>query len=94
MFTINQKVVCIDDNIPEYRKSLHFSLPIKDCIYTIRGFCIEGGIYLDGIYSMINPYKNVEYSFNSKRFRSIVKTQFDLTIFKEILNTTKIQEYT
>ena len=36
MFTVGQKVVCVDDRFPGPLRRLYSSLPVKDVTYTVR----------------------------------------------------------
>lgn len=45
MFQPGQKVVCVNDDFPEWVRKLYAALPVKDSVYCIRG--IAPGVALD-----------------------------------------------
>ncbi len=85
MFSVGQKVVCVDDSWPESVKQLYLSLPVKDSIYVVRAVrvgvradelimdmrrVLEQSLLLVGLY---NPTNNlgVEAGFAASRFRAL-----------------------
>lgn len=85
MFSVGQKVVCVDDSWPESVKQLYLSLPVKDGIYVVRAVrvgvradelimdmrrVLEQSLLLVGLY---NPTNNlgVEAGFAASRFRAL-----------------------
>ena len=92
MFYKGQNVVCVDDSYPEHRKHLHSLLPVKGQIYTVRGIGDFGGVYLEESIGLLNYSYGIEYSFKGTRFRPVIKTEFDLSIFTDILNKNKVPE--
>ena len=85
MFSVGQKVVCVDDCWPETVKQLYLSLPVKDSVYVVRAVLVgvradelimdmrrvlEPSLLLVGLY---NPANNlgVEAGFAASRFRAL-----------------------
>ena len=84
MFVNGQKVVCINDQFPEWIKKLYSALPTEGVTYVVRGSTVgvaygddgrvEGEIcvYLVGL---VNPTSNKppfrERGFNAERFRPL-----------------------
>lgn len=70
-FKIGQKVVCVDAPSNENRKYKEY-MPVKNEIYTIRGFYRES-LYLEEIINEVYVYDNgvSEVSFKSCRFRPL-----------------------
>lgn len=76
--TVGQKVVCVDDQFPEWIPLVYTALPVKDITYVIRQ--MQVGISTDGeegqvclyLIGLNNPKSNVapfrERGFNSERF--------------------------
>jgi hypothetical protein len=104
IWRIGMRVVCIDSS---RREAAHWKItfPVEGAIYEIRGldddrFPESGsiGIYLREI---INPaglwlrpggiYLS-EPSFDARRFRRLVKTRTDISIFHRMLNPSRMKE--
>ena len=85
MFSVGQKVVCVDDQWSDTVKQLYLQLPIKDSIYVVRAArvgvradelimdmrrVLESSLLLVGLY---NPTNNlgVEAGFAASRFRAL-----------------------
>ena len=86
MFEVGQMVVCVDDGWdsqdPDEKACAH---PVKDIIYTIRGFSLDDpdsvvGVFLEEI---VNPpldygeFGWVEMNWNIERFRPVRKTSIE-----------------
>lgn len=94
MLHIGQKVICIDDNfsnIFENQRKHMTGFPVRGCIYTIRGFYtynVEKLLvaYLDEIINPIHmwPSETCECGFDVRRFKPLIKSEFDLSIFQQI----------
>lgn len=86
---IGQQVRCVNDrNWTASAKRI--TCPVIGVIYTLRGFCGRGGVYLEEI---INPVTTrddgKEESFWAWRFRPVKKT--DISVFTAMLNPTPQQ---
>lgn len=89
-FRIGQKVVCIDDG----SRAGHIwggDLLYRNKIYTVTGFwrCE------DGLGLILREAKNHEefgQSYDARRFRPAVDRPTDISVFTEILRTTKAPE--
>lgn len=78
MYSIGQKVVCIDDQFCDSAKKLYTALPVKNVTYTVRD--VLPGIALDNkthevavrLEELTNPLNSApipqERSFNIERF--------------------------
>jgi hypothetical protein len=85
MFSVGQKVVCVDDQWSDTVKQLYLQLPVKDSIYVVRAArvgvradelimdmrrVLEQSILLTGLYNPTNKL-GVEAGFAASRFRSL-----------------------
>ena len=85
MFSVGQKVVCVDDQWPESVKEIYLSLPVKDSVYVVRAVrvgvkadelimdmrrVLEQSLLLVGLYNPVNKL-GVEAGFAASRFRAL-----------------------
>ena len=85
MFTLGEKVVCVDDKFPDSILEIYQQLPVKDIVYVIRD--VRAGVNADvllmdmhrkhepsllviGLYNQCNK-KGIEMGFSTARFRSL-----------------------
>lgn len=95
MFYIGQKIVCIDANYPKKNHKLHSQQLVLNEVYTIRGFSPDTqseGLYLEEIHSVTHSKTGFEIGFKCVRFKPVVKTEFDLSIFTQILSDNRVKE--
>jgi hypothetical protein len=94
---VGQKVVCVDDQFPDWVLKHYAQLPVKDVVYVIRqmqvGISAEGEegavcLYLIGLSnpkSTIPPYR--ERGFNSERFVPLMDETDEITKDQEDKNS-------
>lgn len=100
-FRVGQKVVCVDD---EFHGDFFDvpCLPVKGLVYTIRSIEVMTGS--DGeqspiirLVEVINPAMpwtigDVEIGFVPRRFRPVVERKTNISIFKAMLNPSRVEE--
>jgi hypothetical protein len=101
MFHIGQRVLCIDDRFvgengvfdPTFAECFP-NLPVKGCIYTVRGFIVPyagysgtPGVLLEEIINPLCPYfeGTFEPSFLPSRFQPVTSRRTDISVFTDIL---------
>ena len=88
-FRVGQKVVCTFHFPAEFRRA-GSAYAEKDAIYTIRGMYPYSGKTLLLLAEVVNtPRRGMEDGFNSIHFRPVSERKTDISIFNEILCTTK-----
>jgi hypothetical protein len=98
MFQVGQKVVCVEDGwTHKGRISDHF--PVKDRVYTVRGFFRAGpdaplGIRLDELKNEPRQWTDSfgEAAFDVTAFRSLDERKTDISVFTELLVKAKQPE--
>jgi hypothetical protein len=91
-FRVGQKVVYLGGvRVGGYGDE---AIPEKGGIYTVRDFANDGGIRLIEI---VNPPRfyaegRVECSFDVSRFRPLIERTVDISIFKVMLNPSRVEE--
>lgn len=93
-FRIGQKIVCVDDVFTAADGG--GDLPKRGCVYTVRWIgCrpTDGdtpGVMLYEIHGGFTPF-GIEYCFAVHRFRPLVERKTDISIFKRMLNPSKVE---
>ena len=103
MFSVGQKVVCIDDKASGQYMPAGF--PPAKCdnmhglkrgrVYTIRETANIFGLPSCRLVEIVREYEPVvggEMYFSQRRFRPIVETKTDISVFKEMLAPSKTSE--
>jgi hypothetical protein len=87
MFHIGQQVVCVDGNC-RHQWDNNVPMPVKGCVYTVRGFHefseTDLGIYLEEIINKPLAVGVDEPAYFADRFRPVKKT--DISTFSKILD--------
>ncbi len=91
MFHVGQKVVCVNDDFPEwtdFHKSMFPHRPCKGEVYTVRA--IVPHIYEGGMHLLLEEIRNVELfayepPFGRYRFRPVRETSIEC--FRALLKT-------
>lgn len=86
-FRVGQKVVCVDDGPHRSGWNPHGDAPIKNKVYTVVG--VETYRGLVGIH--LREIRNGSHNglYKAMRFRPAVERKTDISVFTEILRTTK-----
>lgn len=100
-FSVNDKVVCVDDKFPESVRQIYLELPVKDRTYSVRGTRIgvkadelimdhrrvlHQSLLLVGIHNPCNKL-GVEAGFAAERFRKLDELKANSEL--EAVNTDK-----
>ncbi len=99
---VGMKVVCLDVPWPENSGkylATGVRFPVTGNVYTIRwvGVAEDGNAYVR-LAEIINPiqkwpgYQAGEARFGARRFRPVVTRKTDISIFTDMLTTTKVEE--
>lgn len=95
-FRVGQKVVCVEDDFAERNKLCRIPThyPKTGQVYTIRSFVSARGRVFVRLIEIINqPEKllgNVEPAFWVERFRPVVETKTDISIFTSMLKPSRV----
>lgn len=91
------KVVCINDQFPDWTKKLYKRMPVKDVTYTVRDVFLGRGLQGDGevgitLHEIINPpdpthIGKSEMGFSSERFAPLQDQDDEMEVEKEELVT-------
>jgi hypothetical protein len=103
MFRIGMKVVCVNDewkdaNGIEIPGIYLVHMPIKNCVYTIRG--IVPNLFLDGsagltfkeIALITGPNISGGEEYSARCFRPVIEKKTDISIFTRILDDVSKRE--
>lgn len=99
-YNIGQKVVCVDDSgftidrmFGPFGGLFIPNRPVEGVVYTIRAF-YKDAMLLQEIVNPELPFEDGirEPGFLMTRFRPVVTTDTDISVFTEILNTAKAPE--
>ena len=73
MFSINDKVVCVDDAFPVHALLFLDGLPQKGRVYVVRAVQVNDGVglLLVGFRGAWCPVRNAEFCFAPERFRKL-----------------------
>jgi hypothetical protein len=89
-FRVGMKVVCVDDsNIVDLR----IVKPVKGVIYIVRGITAWNSIFLNEIVNPVLRFSDsygdweAEPSFWSWRFRPVVESKTDISVFTKMLKS-------
>lgn len=85
-FRVGQKVVCVDGN--HWMPLRHSEYVVEGRIYTVSEVD-SGGVNVVGIRPDPFPLGEGNYVWDSARFRPIVERKTDISVFTEMLRTTK-----
>jgi len=101
-FYVGQKVVCINNDHNAYHSLGNPEMDglQKGAIYTVRwngtthhpSFGTYQGVLLNEIIRGYCPYINGETPYSAGRFRPVVEHKTNISIFKEILNQSELEE--
>lgn len=89
MFTVGDKVICVDGKFDEAFKALAGSTPVEGGVYTIRWIGTHPnatgvGVHLNEIVAA--PYgPDFEYGFKVHRFRPLVSRPTSIEVFTRML---------
>lgn len=91
IWRVGMKAVCIDAAIPEFFKNLHSAPLVEGAVYVVREVRIslwDGVLTLlvEGNIGKIHPVSHREQGFTADRFRPLVDTHTDISIFTKILH--------
>ena len=89
MFKVGMKCVCVDGskNPRDYYNNVY---PIKNKIYTVRGFPCKDSIYLKEIQ---NPPRNTEGGFMEQGFKTCRFRPLSSTTIEQLIEETEFHEY-
>jgi hypothetical protein len=88
---IGARVICVDNGGRRHIDMNGITFPEVGPIYVVRKIQVpthSGGvvILLEGIINPICPDVGMEYGFNSCRFRPVIETKTDISIFERMLD--------
>jgi hypothetical protein len=97
-FHVGQKIVCVDDDFAGRNmfSRIPSNLPVKNAVYTIRGFVDARGKTFIRLVEILNTPRQIsgtaieEPAFNADRFRPIVSRKTSIGIFTAMLNPSKV----
>lgn len=100
MFRIGQKVVCVDDKLVDLNTIAPWArnpsrltgVLVEGHIYTITGVNVENEIDLLHRPCVTIAEERIPHAYLATRFRPLVETKTDISVFTEMLTTTKKTE--